>query len=539
MSLDLNFRTDDLHLKDLLSAIPRELLPQADDLVGAGRLHLVADYRGPARLTRTADLEGKLTMTDIELAHEAFKGKLEMRLAEINFSETNLTFFTDDAELAGEPMTLKVIVDNIPDPSLSAEADIDLNLSAVRQFLDPGDEVSGRLKLQATAYGKLRQPESMSLLGSLKVKDLEYYSKDLGYPVEDVDAEFEFVGKDLRIGLLQADVGESDIAATGEIRNLTPYLFAYTETETKPLYRGKVTSDYLNIDELMGEEEVPGDTGAGVPDTALFFLPDFDAEGTFLIRSGIYSLVAFEDATGKFELTDYVLHIDSVKADVYDGDAVGSAVVDIENLEQPEFQVDYSASGIEINSFLSRFTGFQDHLFGEIDMTGTFSGKGSEIEDVLPTLAARGTCNMRKGKLVNFELVKKLADPLGFKTADEEKLEDLSGSFRVTDGRVFFDDLGLTSSLGDWMLSGSVGFDGSLDYKGTVALSSDAARHLDFLGDLRSLFQDRSGKIVLPFTLTGPYAAPKVAIDTSPARENVDNKLKDEGRKLLDKLFKK
>ena len=539
--LDLSFRTDDLHVGDLLDAIPREMLPQADDLTGSGKLHVVADYRGPARLTRTADLEGKLTMKDIELAHEEFRGKLEMELAELNFSETNLTFFTGDAELAGEPFRLKLIVDNIPDPSLSAEVDVDVNLRAVKQFLDNEDELSGKLKLQATAYGKLKTPESMSLLGSLELNNLEYYSKDLGFPVKDVDAEFEFIGRDVRIGLLQAVAGESDFTATGEIRNITPYLFAPDEAEKKPLYRGEITSNYLDIDELMyeDEEDVSGLPGGGAADTALLFLPDFDAEGTFTIRSGIYSLVAFEDATGRFELTDYVLHLDGVTAEAYDGDITGSAVVDIENIDQPEFQVDYSAEEIEINGFLSRFTGFRDHLFGEIDMTGSFSGTGSEIEDLLPTLSATGECNMRNGKLVNFDLIKKLAKPIGFKTFDEEKVRDLIGSFQVDNERVYFDDLNLTASSGDWKVSGSVGFDGSLDYSGEVTLSSDAAKNLDFLGDFKSLLQDRSGKIVLPFKLSGTYSSPQVALDTSPMTENADNKLKDEGKKLLDKLFKK
>jgi len=538
--LDLHFRTDDLRVEDLLRAIPRELLPQADDITGSGKLHVVADYRGPARLTRTAELEGKLSMKDIELAHEEFKGKLEMKLAELNFSETNLTFFTGDAQLAGEPLRLKLIVDNIPDPSLSAEADIDLNLKAVKQFLDPADELSGRLKLQVTAYGKLKKPESMSLLGSLKLKDLEYYSKDLGYPVKDVDGEFEFIGSDVRIELLRAEVGESDIAATGEIRNLTPYLFAPDKAKRKPLYRGKITSDYLNIDELYYEEEaVSGLPEGEAADTTFLMLPDFDAEGTFVIKSGIYSLVAFEDAVGKFVLTDYILHIDSVTTKVYDGDVTGSAVVDIEDFEQPEFQVDYSATKIEVNSFLSRFTGFRDHVFGEIDMTGSFSGTGSEIEDLLPTLAATGSYQMRKGRLVNFDIVKKLAEPIGLKTSDEEKVRDLIGSFRAEKGRVYFDDLSLKSSSGDWRLSGSVGFDGSLDYSGDLALSSDAAKNLDFLGDFKSLFQDATGSIVLPFKLTGTYSSPEVALDTSPMKENVDNKLKDEGKKLLDKLFKK
>lgn len=538
--LNIGFRTEDLKLEDVLKAIPRELLPQADDMTGSGKLHVVADYRGPAKLTRTADLEGKLTMKDIELAHEEFDGKLEMDLAELNFSAMNMTFFTGDAELAGDPLTLKIIVDNLPDPSLSAEVDVNLNLRAVKQFLDPGTELSGRLRAEATAYGKLNVPESITLLGSLELKDVEYYSDEMEQPLKNVNGEIEFLGKDASIQRLQAEMGESDFEITGRINHLAPNIFAAEKAARKPMFKGRIKSNFINLDELWAEEEsTSGAAGTATVDSLEFPLPDIDAEGTFTIKSGIYSLVSFEDATGKFILTDFVLHVDSVTAEVYDGDVAGSAVVDIEDFERPTFQIDYTAKGIEINSFLSRFTSFQDHLFGEINMTGSFSGTGSELSDLLPTLAATGSYEMENGKLLNVDIVKKLAEPIGFKTFDEEKIRDMWGKFRVQEGRVFFDDLELAASSGDWRLSGSVGFDGSLDYQGQVSLSEKAAKNLDFLGDLKSLLKSGDGKVTLPFRLTGTYSSPSVAVDTSPIKENVDNKLKDEGKKLIDKLFKK
>jgi hypothetical protein len=45
--------------------------------------------------------------------------------------------------------------------------------------------------------------------------------------------------------------------------------------------------------------------------------------------------------------------------------------------------------------------------------------------------------------------------------------------------------------------------------------------------------------VTVPFKLTGSYASPQVSIDTSPTAKNVDKAIKDEGKKLLDKLFKK
>ena len=114
----------------------------------------------------------------------------------------------------------------------------------------------------------------------------------------------------------------------------------------------------------------------------------------------------------------------------------------------------------------------------------------------------------------------------------DEFLAALAGDF-------FFDDFAFQTSTGDWNITGSVGFDGSLDYRGKVILSSSASENLDFLGPFKDFLGGSSGDIVVPFRLTGTYSSPKISLDASPATGNTDKRIKDESRKLFDKLFKK
>jgi len=538
-NLDLHFRSEDLSVRDVLESIPPEILPQVADLKGSGEIRAVADYKGPARLTRTAEVEGKLTMDDVELVHEDFAGKLKMKLAELNFSQTNLTFFTKDAELVGEPLTLKIIVDNIPDPNISAEVDMNLDLKVAEQFMEEGDEISGRLIVDASAYGKLKNPETVSMLGKMELRRAKYHSATMTVPVDDLEADIEFLGKDLKIEKFSAKAGESDIRITGQVTGFAPYILASEAPEKKPQFKGTISSRYINLDELLGEEEEPEVASMEPADTAVLILPDFDAKGTFEFESGIYSLVAFEDAKGKFDLTDYVLHVDDISAKVYDGDITGSAVVDIENITDPEFQIDFKGEDIQANSFLSRFTSFEDHLYGDIDMYGSFSGQGSEADQLVESLKANGSYRIDEGKLVNFDLIKKLAEPVGFKTSDEEKIRDFVGTYKVENGRVYMDDVTMTSSHGDWRLSGSVGFAGTLDYNIAIELSDEARGNLKALGDFGRMLQGQSKSLTLGFHLGGTYSSPSVSLNTAPIEESVDKVLEDEGKKLLDKLFKK
>lgn len=538
-SLNLQFRSDDLSMRDVLESIPPELFPQIANLKGSGEIRAVADYKGPARLTRTADVEGKLTMDNIELVHEDYSGKLKMKLAELNFSQTDLTFFTNDAELVGEPFTLKIIVDNIPDPNISAEIDMNLDLKVAEQFMEEGDEVSGRLIVDASAYGKLNEPQTVSMLGKMELEDVKYHSSSMTVPIDDLSAVVEFLGKDLKIENFAAKAGESDIRISGRVTGFAPYMLASEKPEKKPQFTGTLASRYINIDELMGEEEDITEKGTEPADTAVLILPDIDAKGKFDFDSGVYSLVAFEDATGEFDLTDYVLQVENVSARVYDGDVTGSAVVDIENIYDPEFQIDFKSEDIKVNRFLSRFTSFEDRLYGDIDLYGSFSGRGSEPEQIRESLSANGSYRLDEGKLVNFELIKKLAEPAGFKTFDEEQIRDFVGTYRVDSSRVYMDDLTFTTSHGDWRVAGSVGINGSLDYDIAIELSDKARNDLGALGELGSFLQGGSKSLTLNFHLGGTYGSPSVSLNTAPIEESVDKRLEDEGKKLIDKLFNK
>jgi hypothetical protein len=538
--VDISVRTEDISIQDVLEALPPEYFAKSGKVSGSGKLHLVGRFHGPTKVTPETEFEAKLTMENMELSQERFKGKLQIQSAELNLSRNNLEFFTAEASLDDEPFSIKFILDNFADPSVSAELRMKSDLRFARQFMRPDAEASGTVAISASAYGRLKQPESISILGSLTLENLKYSTPTMYQPVTDFDAHVEFLGKDAEVSQFRVELGESDMGISGRIKNLAPYLLTRGKTSTKPFFTGEIVSDHLNIDRLLpNEDDSVYAAAVAAGDTAAFFLPDFDAEGTFNIKTGIYSLIAFENLTGRFDLAYHVLRIDTATADVYGGKAVGSAIIDIEDLNRPEFQVDYQARDVEVNNVLSRFTSFDDHLFGKVDMAGSFAGTGSEAEDILPTLRASGVNSIRDGRLVNFELANTFAQKAGIKLAEEETVRDLIGQHRIEDGRLFFDNLALGTSMGDWALSGSVGFDGSLNYSGRLTLSQSAAKNLDMLGGFGSLLRGSDGKVTVPFKLTGSYASPQVSIDTSPTAKNVDKAIKDEGKKLLDKLFKK
>ncbi len=98
----------------------------------------------------------------------------------------------------------------------------------------------------------------------------------------------------------------------------------------------------------------------------------------------------------------------------------------------------------------------------------------------------------------------------------------------MKDGRISFDDFKFASSFGDWDITGSVGFDGSLDYSGTILLSDQLTQNImsqsGMVSGLAGMLKDsKTNRIRLPFTLGGAYAKPNISLDLTGNKTIQDN----------------
>ncbi|UCB52006.1 MAG: hypothetical protein JSV10_08440, partial [Candidatus Zixiibacteriota bacterium] len=169
-------------------------------------------------------------------------------------------------------------------------------------------------------------------------------------------------------------------------------------------------------------------------------------------------------------------------------------------------------------------------------------------------LLANGTVTFADGKLVGWSLLDTLASFLHVAEIKEQDIKTLTNSFRVEDGRVWFDAFSASSNDGDFELIGSVGLDGTLDYQLTAVLSPELSLRFDALGDISNYLKNDQGRTVLDLKIGGTAKRPRFSIDTSKAQERLkaqlkgkvdekkgelEDQLKEKAADLLKDLFKK
>lgn len=523
--LNLAVESGKIPLEEVWASLPKDQSSPLSQLKTAGSLAISASLKGETKAKLSPQVDGRITLQNVRVDFSDVPQPFDMPYGEVIFNNRGLSFFTSRARLGEAPMELRVVMEDFSNPSLTSELRTKLDLALLGQFVSLSEKTSlkGLADVNAKAYGKIKQPQAMNFSGTVDLRKVEVATPALAVPVRNLDAVMSLKEGDIDISALSLSLGKSSLNLKGKLYGAVPYFLS--GKQGKPLFSFNLDSPFLDLDEILPVSEKAEARGSAErEDTVL--VPDINAGGQIFIKRVIFRGIEFANLSSKVDVTDGVLRLDNIIGNVYSGSVGGEVACDLNDMKQTSFNMNLTASQIEANDFLSRFTAFDDRLFGRLNLNARFSGKGNRIEDIRRNLVASGTATFEEGKLVNWDLLDMLASLVKIKSFKEQNIKTLRNSFRIEDGRVWFDDLSASSKDGDFGLVGSVGLDGSLDYQLTAVLSSEHSLSFDALGDLSNYLKNDQGRVVLDIKITGSSTSPKFAWDTSRAEKRLESQIK-------------
>jgi hypothetical protein len=238
----------------------------------------------------------------------------------------------------------------------------------------------------------------------------------------------------------------------------------------------------------------------------------------------------------------------------FDGAIATKGTLDLRQPKKLPFDLDLDVNGVESNAMLPKFTSFGNNLFGKLTMKTNVQG---DLNDTLglntKSLLGNGSVQVADGKLMGFPLTAKLSDVTGVSQLREVDFKNWSNTFAISNGRINIKDLKINAGTTDFLVVGSQGLDGSMDYDLNVKLPESVSGQLKLQGvasQLVQYFKDKEGRINLNFQVSGMTSNPSLKLDTRAqedvAKHAVDQKkqqLLEEGKKKVEeglkKLFKK
>jgi len=536
---DLVLNSKDISIQDLLSSIPADKNSPLSQLKGVGKMRVTASLKGELKGKTLPNFKGQVALKDMRVDFARVPQPFLLPSGQIDFDNQGLSVITQDAKLGDTPLELKAVIDNYSDPNLTSELKTKFDLEIVKevQKLPEGTNLSGSVDIDAKAFGKLKKVDQLNLSGNFNLRNVEISSPNLTVPVKNLNSDMSLSKGVLNIDNLSLSLGKSSLSLNGKVENVVQSLIPVKGVQKKPFLSFKLSSPFVDLDEIMPVEQKVKPKEKQQVKTAPPF-PDIDASGQVEVKKLIFRQVELENLVANLEIKNRVVKVQNVAANVYNGLVGGNATYDLTDMNDPKFDIKVSASKIEANNFLSRFALFKDHLFGNLNLTADFSGKGQSAEQITKSLIASGTGTVTDGKLVNWELLNQISSYLKMNEFKEEKIRTLTNSFKVNNGRVYFEDFEALSQSGDWKATGSVGLDGSLDYSVNVVLSPELSSRID-LGDLTKFFQDEKGRMVLDFKIEGNAKSPKFTISTARAEKKFQQEIQKQKDKATEDLKKK
>jgi hypothetical protein len=382
----------------------------------------------------------------------------------------------------------------------------------------------GLVGWSASAQGPLSEPlkwrvKARAATGSLAIVEADKL------PFVISRTELSYNGRALKVESFDAAYASSDLSASGEVSGVIWRELLRDDVTLEPAVSLTVRSRHLDLDglfpQLAGDSAAPADTGSRPP------LPLGNTVLNITADTMILGGATWTGMTGQFTWHQGTLLVDTLYGGVYGGRASLTGRIDSALSSDAPYMFDVRIDSLAVEQLLRRFGAAGKHLRGSGSFKAQVSGRGATPEEILERLAVDGTAWLFDARLVNLGAAAKAQELLGLPARDPVPLKSRWNSFRVEDGRTRMDDFQFKTSDGNWVLAGSAGLDGTLDYALDGTLTAEISKRLSLPDawfaalpeawraqfDPVDLLKNDSGESEFFLRVGGTLNQPSVAID--------------------------
>jgi len=552
--LDLALKTTAIDMKQIFAVLPPEIKAQAKDVEATGKIELGLKITGqidPKDPKSLPKVDGMVGLRNIGVKYAMLPKAISDVNGDITFSEKDLDIKKISAKLGTAGFEMSCLVKNFEDPYIKAAFKGNFDLGEVKEYvpLEEGMTLAGKIKADFKVDGKVSNVNSFNMDGRVDIEKISLATKALMKPVTNLSGTIQLTKNLINVPDISCQIGRSSMSFTAQVKNflsLAPEMPAQPgqpaivlPKQGKAVITFALNSPLLDLDEMLPPLPKPGEAAAGkgqvqpAPMPVMPPLPDFLMDGKVRIAKIKFLKVDYDNLAGNLTMKDRKLNLDG-QVGVYSGKVLGSLWSDLNDLTKIEYKLKAQASQLEANDFLSALTPFKDRMFTKLDLDGEFSGLAPDTILIKKSLKGSGKARTGEGKIVNWELLGKVFEYTKLTSDRDLTYKSLSMGFRILNERLYLDDLQMDSRFGDVNLSGSSGFDGTLDYRVSIKLTKDESDKLRAKSSATNLFTDKDGRMVLDILVKGPAQKPSIGWDTQMAQARLKGKAQEE----LDKAKK-
>ncbi|MEH6535258.1 MAG: AsmA-like C-terminal region-containing protein [Psychroserpens sp.] len=553
--IDITFENPESSFKDFLAVIPETYSKNIEDVETSGDFKVNGKIKGKVTETTIPTLDINISSNNASFKYPDLPKRVNnitintaIKNTTGNIDDTFVDIKTLDFKIDNDVFKSNAIIKNITGNMLvNANIDGTLNLANITKAypIDFDKQLSGILKgkintsfdmnaIETNAYERIKNN------GSLSISDFIFSSEDIVNPIQIKTASMTFNPRNVSLNNFDAKTGSSDFKATGTIKNLLGFLLSDKNLHGNFI----VNSNHFVVSDFMVEDETANENSNKTSsDTESLKIPDFlDCTIKVNAKTVVYDNLHLKDVNGTLLIKDQEADLKNLTSNLFNGVLAITGKVSTKtdipvfdlNLGAEDFDISQSFQALEL---LQNLAPIAKILEGKLNTV--IKLQGTLDEDFTPNLSTISgdafaellTTSLKDNKA---SILNKLNGALNFIDFNKLDLKDIKTRLDFSDGKVNVKPLSLKYNDIDIVVSGSHGFDKTLNYNAVFQvpakyLGSEVNRLLGKISD------PEVNKITIPVTanITGSYTSPKVQTDLTSGVSNLTKQLIDIEKQIL------
>ena len=556
IDIDLKFSAKKTEFKNILSLVPAVYMTDFATVKTAGKLALSGYAKGIYTATALPAFGLDLLVADAmfkypDLPKEVNNINIDLHVDNPGGSEDN-TFVNlkkFHMELAGNPIDMNMQIRTpISDASIDGGIKAQFSLASLKDIvpMETGNEMNGdinadvRLKGKVSALEEERYEEFLAE-GQLAITNMNYKSDSLPYDVILKKVVLNFSPQFVELAVFESQIGKSDISANGKIENFIAYAFA---DDTVLTGRFNMNANLMNLNEFMEEEVEVAEVSEAVEEEALSIIEvpkniDFILNTT--MKKVVYDNIAIDNIKGELIVRDQKVNMNNLFMNLLGGSVIMNGHYETTNPKKPGFSYDMAIKDFDIEVVVNTFNTVNEMAPYAKNMKGRFNTSlniygvlDHEMMPDLNTLTGDGVMQTKSIKVEGVKALDKLSKLMKNDKFSKLEINDATIKYSFKDGRVYTIPFDIKMGPVTGTMSGSNGFDQTMDNKMTLKVPSKELG----AGDAMNQLNGQAGKLGMNLktaefvnvdvTIKGTLDEPKVGVSLKDAIGRIVDDVKEQ-----------
>lgn len=490
INMDIKFLCKQTEFKNILSLIPAVFTKDFASVQTKGKLALNGYAKGTYNASTLPAFGTHLEITDAMFKYPSLPKsvnniqlKLDVENPNGKPDATKIDLDKLHLEMAGNPVDMAMHVSTpVSDPNLNGWVKGKIDMSSVKEFvpMEKTDDMSGVVTADVTLKGRMssitnKKYEEFNAQGSITIDKMHYKTATLPYDVLINTLKLNFTPQFVELANFDSKMGNSDIKANGKIENFLQYMFQDS------LIKGAfaLNSSLIDLNQLTASTGTTSaapaatSTASAEPMTVVEVPANIDFVMNTNIGKLLYDKMEITNMLGEIVVRNARLAMTNLKMNMLDGAMMISGYYDTKNKAKPGINFNLNITEFDIQKSCKAFVTLEKLAPVCKSASGKFSTTLSDFVAVLKpdmspdlnTLSGNGTLKTKSVTIQDYPALVKLDDALKLNKLKKVSINDLNLQYEFKDGRVHTKPFNTKIADIPVEISGSTGFDQSLDYK--------------------------------------------------------------------------